>query len=419
MLTKFKEILFKDFGWKLLSIAIATILWFMVINIDQPIDTRAYHRILSIENMEVLTERGLTIGNLEELKNTKVTVKVKAQRTVLDRLNQNPEWLQASVDLSSLTYAVNGDIIALPVDVSIQGSNAYTIQSKNPAVMEITVETLISKEFPVEVTLDGTLEDGVYLSEPILSTETVLVSGPASLVDRVASVRINVDAETIHATPEVRADLICYDIHGVAIKGLITSEEDILISYALHDAKQVPIQVGITGTPANGYQVDNIYCSPQYALVTGPAEELEKITFLQLDNIDVSNRSSSVIQSFLLTDYLPEGISLAGESENIAEVTVGILAQTQKHLTFSGDKLTILGQEDGKTYTVRGNAYISITGENLDHIRTSDIHGTIYVNGLSEGEHKVLIHADLPEGVTLNPSYITVTVGAENASENE
>ncbi|MBR5815924.1 MAG: hypothetical protein IKY38_00715, partial [Anaerotignum sp.] len=86
MLTKFKEILFKDFGWKLLSIAIATVLWFMVINIDQPIDTRAYNRPLVIENMQVLTDRGLAIGNLEELKNTKITVKVKAQRTALDRL---------------------------------------------------------------------------------------------------------------------------------------------------------------------------------------------------------------------------------------------------------------------------------------------------------------------------------------------
>ncbi|MBQ2880586.1 MAG: hypothetical protein IJE27_07820 [Anaerotignum sp.] len=88
---KFKELLFKDFGWKLLSIAIATILWFMVINIDQPVDTRTYSRPLIIQNMEVLTDRGLTAGNLEELKNTKINVKVKAQRTALDRLNQNPE----------------------------------------------------------------------------------------------------------------------------------------------------------------------------------------------------------------------------------------------------------------------------------------------------------------------------------------
>ena len=96
MMKKIQELICKDFGWKLLSIAIATILWFMVINIDQPVDTRGYSRPLVIENMETLTNRGLAAGNLEELKNTKVTVKVKAQRTALDRLNQNPEWITAT-----------------------------------------------------------------------------------------------------------------------------------------------------------------------------------------------------------------------------------------------------------------------------------------------------------------------------------
>ena len=132
---KFQEILFKDFGWKLLSIAIATVLWFMVINIDQPIDTRAYNRPLVIENMQVLTDRGLAIGNLEELKNTKITVKVKAQRTALDRLNQNPEWITATVDLSDLSHANNGDIVSVPVSVSIQGGNTYNITSKTPAAV--------------------------------------------------------------------------------------------------------------------------------------------------------------------------------------------------------------------------------------------------------------------------------------------
>ena len=419
MLTKLKELICKDFGWKLLSIAIATILWFMVINIDQPVDIRAYNRSISIENMETLTDRGLTIGNLEALKNTKVTIKVKAQRTALDRLSQNPEWLQASVDLSTLTHAMDGDIIALPVDVSVQGSHVYTIHSKAPAVAEVSIEILASKTFPVEVKLNGTLEEGVHLSKPVLSTETVLVSGPSSLVNRVANVRVIVDAETIQTTPEIHAELLCYDSDGTVIKGLMTSVDEVLVSYGLHDAKQVPIQVDITGTPANGYQVGAIYCSPQYAILTGPAEELADAILLQMDSIDVSGCSGPVIETFQLQDYLPEGISLTEESDGYVEVTVGIFPQNQKHLSLSGDKLTILGQEDGKTYQIHGNAHITITGEKLDHIRANDLHGTIHVNNLSEGDHKVLIHVDLPEGVSMTPSYITVTVGAADASENE
>ena len=157
-MNRFQEYIMKDIGWKLLSVAIAAIMWFMVINITQPVDTRSYSRPLVIQNMESLSDRGLTAGNLEELKTMKITVKVKAQRTALDRLSQNPEWLSAVVDLSELSSVNNGEVVSLPVSVSIQGGNTYGISSKSPAAVEISIETMASKELPVEVTLNGTLK---------------------------------------------------------------------------------------------------------------------------------------------------------------------------------------------------------------------------------------------------------------------
>ena len=415
---KFQELIFKDFGWKLLSIAIATILWFMVINIDQPVDTRTYSRPLSVINMETLTDRNLTVGNLEELKNTKINVKVKAQRTALDRLNQNPEWITATVDLSELTNAASGDTVALPVSVSVQGGNTYGISSKSPAVVEISIETMASKELPVEVILNGELKNGTYLSEPLLSAETVLVTGPASLVDTVTAVRATVEAEDIEKSPDVQVELVCYNAMGMPVKGVSTSEEKIVVSYAMHDMKQIPIQVEITGSPAAGHQVGTIHCSPQYATVTGSPEDLENILYLQLDSINVSGLSSAVTKTFRLADYLPEGISLTAADDGIVEVTVDISEQSQKQLTLPASELRILGQEDGKEYILHGDARITITGDGLalDGIHADDLMGTIYVNNLSEGDHRVMIHTDLPSGLIMNPSYITVTVKDANAS---
>jgi len=419
MMKKIQELICKDFGWKLLSIAIATVLWFMVINIDQPVDTRGYSRPLVIENMETLTNRGLAAGNLEELKNTKVTVKVKAQRTALDRLNQNPEWITATVDFSELSNVANGDIVSLPVSVSIQGGNTYAISSKSPATVEVSIETMASKELPVEVVLNGELEDGTYLSEPLLSAETVLVTGPASLVDTVAAVRATVEAEDIKDSPDVKAELFCYTATGIPVKGVSTSVEEILVSYALHDLKQVPIQVEITGTPALGYQVGSIYCNPQYAALTGSAEDLEQLLYLQLDSIDVSGRTYSVTETFHLADYLPEGISLLAGDDGIIEVTVEIAEQSQKQLTLPASALEIIGQEDGKEYILHGDAHITLSGDGpaLEAVRADDLQGSIIVNGLSEGEHRVMIHASLPNGLILNPSYITVTVKDVTVSE--
>ena len=419
MMKKFQELICKDFGWKLLSIAIATILWFMVINIDQPIGTRDYSRPLSIQNMDVLTDRGLTVGNLEELKNTKITVKVKAQRTALDRLSQNPEWITAVVDLSELSYAVNGDVIALPVSVSVQGGNTYGISSKSPAVVEVSVETMASKELPVEVHLNGELEEGTYLSEPLLSAETVLVTGPSTLVKSVTSVRAAVEAEDIKENPDIITALTCYNASGIPVKGVSTDPEEIMVSYALHDMKQVPLQVEISGSPASGYEVGNIYCRPQYAALIGSAEALERIVSLQLDSINVSGLTTSTTRTFRLTDYLPEGVTLMDSNKDTVEVIVEISEQSQKQLTLPASGLKIIGQENGKDYILQGDAHITISGEGsaLESVQADDLQGSIHVNGLSEGDHKVMIHAALPDGLIMNPSYITVTVKETEASE--
>lgn len=416
---KFQELLMKDLGWKLLSVAIATVLWFMVINIDQPIATRSYSRPLAIENLEALSDRGLTVGNMEELKDTKITVKVKAQRTALDRLSLNPEWIQASVDLSDLAYAVNGDTVALPVDISIQNSATYGISSKSPSVVEVDIETLATKELPIEVQLNGSLGSDVILSHPTLSSETAVVSGPASAVNKVVKVSALVNAEDLEHTSDVRSELLCYDAKGQIVKGVSVTPQEVVISYAHHDAKQVPIHIDITGTPADGYRVGDTICTPKYAEVTGSPEDLENLLYLYLGSIDVSGRSADVTKTFSLADVLPEGISLQTEENDTVEVTVKLSAQSNKQLTLPASKLHLQGEEDDKTYTIRTDARITITGDDLQNIQADDLKGTLYVNGLSEGDHRVLVHVDLPNGCIMDPAYVTVTVTDAAASGNE
>ena len=192
-----------------------------------------------------------------------------------------------------------------------------------------------------------------------------------------------------------------------------------MVSYALHDMKQVPLQVEISGSPASGYEVGNIYCRPQYAALIGSAEALERIVSLQLDSINVSGLTTSTTRTFRLTDYLPEGVTLMDSNKDTVEVIVEISEQSQKQLTLPASGLKIIGQENGKDYILQGDAHITISGEGsaLESVQADDLQGSIHVNGLSEGDHKVMIHAALPDGLIMNPSYITVTVKETEASE--
>ena len=100
-MSKFKETLTKDAGWKLLSVFIAICLWFIVINIENPVETRIFTANLDIINASYAEEAGKTITNADEIENTKVSVRLRGKRMVLDKIQQNKSF-SAYIDISSI-----------------------------------------------------------------------------------------------------------------------------------------------------------------------------------------------------------------------------------------------------------------------------------------------------------------------------
>ena len=139
-MNKIKEMIMKDIGWKLLSVCIAVGLWFMVINIENPIENRNYTTQIKFENEEALAEQGLVITNLEELKDTNVTIKVRGERMALDRLSQYRNYIQATVDLKKATASAgNGEYVSLYIEVKLPSNagDGFEIMSKDPAFVPV------------------------------------------------------------------------------------------------------------------------------------------------------------------------------------------------------------------------------------------------------------------------------------------
>ena len=60
-MNKLKELFTKDAGWKLLSLGIALFLWFIVINIENPVETRTFNVSIDILSEEALSDSGFII----------------------------------------------------------------------------------------------------------------------------------------------------------------------------------------------------------------------------------------------------------------------------------------------------------------------------------------------------------------------
>ena len=417
------ELLMKDLGWKLLSVAIATTMWFMVISINQPIDTRSYSTTLQLVGEETLTARGLTVANREDLTNTKISIKVKAQRTALDRLSQRQaDLISASVDLSDLTYAQDGDTITLPVETSVGGgATGYTVESKVPGSVEIQVETLAAKEFPLEVSLNGEVTEGTHLSTPKLIPETIMVKGAKSAVDSVVAVRLPVNAADAVQQMDLQVKPVAYDKDGNTVSSVTFSVDTVTVSYSLNEAKQVPVQVSVTVSPADGYHLGEITCTPKTISVIGAKEDLAKLNVISLDQIDVSGATSSISRTFQLSDYLPEGVKLEEGSSAVVQVLVHVDRGEEKTVTVSSDQIHLTNPQDGYQYHMPDSISVSINGEasQLAAVEGSDLSGQIDVSVLTEGEHTVSIDWNLPSSITADNSTVTMEVTAVGGDESD
>lgn len=413
----------KDLGWKLLSVVIATTMWFMVISINQPIDTRSYSTTLQLVGEETLTARGLTVANREELTNTKVSIKVKAQRTALDRLSQRQaDLISASVDLSELSYAEDGDHITLPVDTSVGGGAAgYTVESRVPGSVEIQVETLAAKEFPLEISLNGEVTEDTHLSTPKLIPETVMVKGAKSAVDSVVAVRLSVNAADAVQQRDLQVKPVAYDKDGNTVSGVTFSVDTVTVSYSLNEAKQVPVQVSVTGSPAEGYHMGEVTCTPKTVSVIGAKEDLDKLNVISLDQIDVSGATSSISHTFQLADYLPEGVKLEKGSSSSVQVLVHMEKGEEKTVTVSSDQIQLINAQDGYQYHLPESVTVAINGEAglISGVEGSELTGQVDVSNLTEGEHSVTVDWSLPSGITAENSIITIEVTAVGGDESD
>ncbi|USF29555.1 CdaR family protein [Clostridium sp. MD294] len=404
---KLQEKIMKDIGWKLLSLAIAIALWFMVINIEHPVTTRIYTQTVTIENIDALTQQGLTILNKGQLENMKVSAKVKAQRTALDRLTQYKNSIKAVVDFSKLENIKSGDTTSLDVSFLLPDSagTGFEIVSQSPEKAEIMIEKLAAKRIPITVHINGEAGNGYTTLQPQISPSSVQISGAASVVSRVKTVEVNVDLQQASEDIVVTAQPVAYDENGKQVEGITIDVSKVHISIGIQKNKMVNLTASTKGVPEEGYEIAEIRWSPQAINVAGSEAILNSLQSITLPAVDVTGANQTVVESFLLNEILPDGIMLSNDTPLEAEVSVVIQQQEEQQITVQSAEITLQGvEEENYDYTLSEKSVsLQLTGSarELAAITTGSIAVTANVENLTEGEHDVALEITLPENISL------------------
>ena len=416
-MSKFKETLTKDAGWKLLSVFIAICLWFIVINIENPVETRIFTANLDIINASYAEEAGKTITNADEIENTKVSVRLRGKRMVLDKIQQNKSF-SAYIDISSIDMDSSPDEVSLPVKIKtgLLASDYVDTEYITPSDVDVFLDENVSKDFKVEAIFNGSVETGVSVSSDTIDPEYVKVYGAKGDVLNVASVKAAVNLDSPHNGQKVTSTLAAYDADGNILDNVYISRDVAVVTLKMETERKIPVQAQYTGEPADGCSVGRVTLSPNYVYISGSPDILSNIMYITLPDVDITGSTADVIRTYDVSAYIPQGAEVASNSDGRITVTIEITGREEHDISFNSDDIEITGTAQGTAEIEKDTFNIEVSGSG---VTDDNISYSLDVTDLTPGEHRVQIDVSLPDDCSLigQAPYATVIISEENQGE--
>ena len=420
-----RQKLTNNLGLKLISIAVAFILWLVVVSIDDPVITRNYSGIeVEILNADAVTSQGKVYEVLDG--SNIISVSLSAKRSVLEKMSR--DYIKATADLKEMTI-LNSVSIDVRTTRYSDMISSITPLTKN---LKVEVEDLEKKQLSINVETVGTPAKGYVVGSNSPSVNITSVSGPKSAVSKLAKAVATVDVTG--ATSNIRASskVVLYDGNGDVVNNaaLTVGVTDILVDIDILATKEIPLMAAVSGTPADGYaSTGRVSISPETILIAGSGssyKSLEGIT-IPADDISINGASDDITLTFDINDYLPGGTRLATDDyDGTVEVTVYIGKLETTVMDVPTTNITIDNIPEGfqaSIVDIGGSKRIEVQGlnEDLVNLDPSKITGTIDVGnmtprdatieGVHAGSYDANVKWNVPSGITVvNSSMMEVSL---------
>ena len=323
LLSSLKKMVTHNAMLKVISLLIAFILWFTIVNYTNPEVTVNIRNSIEVRNEESFA-RADRIYSLNE-KSVTISYKVRSSNRNLVK----PSDFTAYVDLAD--YSVTG---AVPVYIEVNEDIAGIVSEvvHDPIIIHVNSEDIIRRRFVVNGTVNGPAADGYVIGALKHDPEVVYITGRSSEVSRISEVSFQVDAngvkEDMHGSEKLR--LISSD--GKTLNPDVKVEPYEYADYTLkvYKTKSLTIKATTEGLPGEGYVVDSIETSPTFVSVYGEDELLKNMPYISIPryHINVSDATENKTFHLNIADYLPSGVYLTnGDTELVVLVKIRSVMQ--------------------------------------------------------------------------------------------
>lgn len=431
-----KRKLTDNLSLKIMSVAIAIVVWLIVVNIDNPVGTN-YYTITDVEliNKEYV-ESSDTIGKMcmPEENQDSVKVAITASKKVRDRIRLSD--ITAVADLQQ-AVSLDTDPVMVPITVTCLAFGVLPSDIKvTPQNLTVNLDEKETQEFVVNVSKGDTKPGKDYeVGSLTASPEKIRITGPKTLVNKIDKVNatIALDGNTEDYTQEV--NLTIYDKNQEELSESemnslrIENNAKVVVTAKLWKIRTgVKIAAGYVGTPAGGYQVGSVKTVPDTISVAGNTEGLESLSendnmiTIPADRIDISGESKDVERKISLKNLLPDNVKLTSDSSEDVWVTVSILPVGSQEFNLPTKNIEVKNKPDNLQVTFE-TAQIALRikseSEDLEDLNINeDVKAEIDLKDKEAGNYKVPVKLSLPDGYEMvEDVYTEVVISPASVSD--
>lgn len=315
----------------------------------------------------------------------------------------------ATIDLSDV--APGSGPRSVPIRVRAIDARISVISSE-PSAIIIELDTLTQITVPVVIER-GAVPVGLEVGATKVTPETVVVSGPTSIIDSVVAARgdIVIQPSGLDIDQDVR--LIAVDQVGAAVTPIQLTPGTARVTIPVFSDRQsrtLPVRPLISGEPAAGFEIESVTVDPSVVTVEGDVDELVALTSVETEAVSVTGLSGP--RTFSTSLVLPTGVVALGSDAVQVTVTVRPVTSTR---TFEVG-LRLVGADPTLLYRLGTDRVLLTVGgsiADLDRLDGATLVADLVVRSLEPGTEVVPVTATLPGGVTLvgtDPPVVSVNI---------
>lgn len=385
-----KKIIFNNIGLKILALLIAVIVWWVVMNIDDPLVKKTINGVsVELRNDDDLIDKGyiyeVESGNV-------IAITVWAPESVAKELKSSDFIAYADLSqLSPLTDTANITVECVKSDVK---NDIKEITSKIQ-VVKLSIDNKQTAEVPVTTAIVGNPAENYVIGDISISQNKIDITGAASVIEKIVRAEIKYDVSNMMQSVNEMVTPVFYDENNnVVDTGAIQlSRNSLRLSVVINPTKWIGITINPSVTVADDYKMVGYSLSFDQVKISGTQESLANISAIDLpsDAIELTDVTESQDCVVNLANYLKASYKIvSGTTELTVHIDIEPMVVKSYIVRKNGIAVNNLG--DGLEAQIE-DSYIEVQVKAIQEVHDSFnmdvLNPNIDLKGYGPGEYEV------------------------------